>query len=121
LTRDEQIPAEEKIHSLFEPHAEWLYKGESNKRVGLGHTILVASNQWGFIVDHVVVEKQADVSLTIPLADRLLRRYGEGAIDKGFYKKENKEVLGLYIPEVIMPKTCPRENGKGQEEPVGTG
>jgi len=59
--------------------------------------------------------------LSIPLADRLLRRYGEGAFDKGFYKKENKEVLGLYIPEVIMPKTCPRENGKGQEEPVGTG
>ena len=87
----------------------------------MGHTILVASDQWGFIVDHVVVEKQADISLTIPLADRLLRRYGEGAIDKGFYKKENKEVLGLYIPEVIMPKTCPRENGKGQEEPVGTG
>ena len=121
MTRDEQIPAEEKIHSLFEPHAEWLYKGESNKRVGLGHTILVASNQWGFIVDHVVVEKQADVSLTIPLADRLLRRYGEGAIDKGFTRKRIKRCWVCIYLRYIMPKTCPRENGKGQEEPVGTG
>ncbi len=66
---------------------------KSNKRVELGHNILVTSDQWGFIVDHKVVEKQADVSLSIPLADRLLSRYGEGAIesmsfDKGFYKKE---------------------------------
>ncbi len=38
---------------------EWLYKGNSNKRVELGHNILVTSDQWGFIVDHVVVEKQS--------------------------------------------------------------
>ena len=121
MIRDETIPAEEKIHSLFEPHTEWLYKGKSNKRVELGHNILVTSDQWGFIVEHRVVEKQADVSLAISLADRLLSRYGEGTLksisfDKGFYKKENKELLSLYIPEVIMPKTCPRENGEGQEE-----
>ena len=28
MIRDETIPAEEKIHSLFEPHTEWLYKGK---------------------------------------------------------------------------------------------
>src|SRR3990167_8084276 len=121
VIRGETIPAEEKIHSLFEPHTKWLYKGKSNKRVELRHNILVTSDQWGFIVEHRVVEKQADVSLAISLADRLLSRYGEGTLksisfDKGFYKKENKELLSLYIPEVIMPKTCPRENGEGQEE-----
>ncbi|MEK7749922.1 MAG: ISNCY family transposase, partial [Planctomycetota bacterium] len=121
VIRDETIPAEEKIHSLFEPHTEWLYKGKSNKRVELGHNILVTSDQWGFIVDHVVVEKQADVSLSIPLADRLLSRYGEGAIesisfDKGFYKKENKELLGLYIPAVIMPKKGKKNKAEEEEE-----
>ncbi len=121
VIRDEVIPAEEKIHSLFEPHTEWLYKGKSNKRVELGHNILVTSDQWGFIVDHVVVEKQADVSLSIPLADRLLGRYGEGAIesisfDKGFYKKENKELLGLYIPAVIMPKKGKKNKAEQEEE-----
>ena len=86
----------------------------------LGHNILVTSDQWGFIVEHQVVERQAEVSLSIPLADRLLSRFGEDAIesisfDKGFYKRENKELLSLYIPEVIMPKKG-RKNQAEQEE-----
>ena len=121
VIRGEIIPAEEKIYSLFEPHTEWLYKGKSNKRVELGHNILVTSDQWGFIIDHAVGEKQADVSLAIPLADRLLSRYGEGAIksisfDKGFYKKENKELLSLYIPEVILPKKGKKNKTEQEEE-----
>ena len=92
----------------------------------MGRNILVASDQWGFVVDHQVIERQAEVSLSIPLAGRLLSRFGRDAIgsisfDKGFYKRENKELLNLYISGVIMPKTCPRENGEGQEEPGGRG
>jgi len=121
VIRDETIPAGEKIHSLFEPHTEWLYKGKSNKRVELGHNVLVTSDQWGFVVDHLVVEKQADVSLSIPLADRLLSRYGAYAIesmsfDKSFYKKENKELLGLYVRAVIMPKKGKKNKAEQEEE-----
>ncbi|MBW7899100.1 hypothetical protein B188_26220 [Candidatus Brocadiaceae bacterium B188] len=94
----EQIPVEEKVYSSFEPHTEWLYKGKSNKRVELGHNILVASDQWGFFVEQRVIERQAEVLLPIPLADKLLNRFGEDAMEgvsfnKGFYKRENKELL----------------------------
>jgi len=46
---------------------------------------------------------------TIPMADRLLNRYGEDQIlsissDKGFSSEENRQLLELYIPEVILPK-----------------
>ena len=87
----------------------------------LGHNILVASDQWGFIVEHQVIERQAEVSLSIPLADRLLNRFGEDAIesisfDKGFYKRENKELLSLYIPEVIMPKKGKKNQAEQAEE-----
>ncbi|MBW7899401.1 hypothetical protein B188_28590 [Candidatus Brocadiaceae bacterium B188] len=86
----------------------------------LWRNILVASDQWGFIIEHQVVERQADVLLSIPLAERLLNRFGDDAIeiisfDKGFYKRENKELLKLYIPEVIMPK----KGKKNQEERAG--
>jgi hypothetical protein len=121
VIRGETIPSEEKIHSLFEPHTEWLYKGKANHRVELGHNILVASDQWGFIVEHQVIEREADVSLSIPLAERLLNRLGEDAIesisfDKGFYKRENKELLKLYIPEVIMPKKGKENQAEQAEE-----
>ena len=117
----EQIPVGEKIYSLFEPHTQWLYKGKANHRVELGHNILVASDQWGFIVEHQIVERQAEVSLSIPLADRLLKRFGGDAIesisfDKGFYKGENKELLKLYIPEVIMPKKGRKNQAEQAEE-----
>ena len=36
VIHDETIPAVEKIHSLFEPHTEWLYKGKSNKKSRVG-------------------------------------------------------------------------------------
>ena len=121
LLRGEQIPVGEKVYSLFEPHTEWLYKGKSHKKVELGHNILVASDQWGFIVEHQVIERQADVSLSIPLAERLLSRFGDDAIesisfDKGFYKRENKELLNLYIPEVIMPKKGRKNQSEEAEE-----
>ena len=117
----EQIPVGEKVYSLFEPHTEWLYKGKANKRVELGHNILVASDQWGFVVEHRVIEREADVSLSIPLAERLLNRFGGDGIesisfDKGFYKRENKELLKLYIPEVIMPKKGKKNQAEQEEE-----
>ena len=45
----------------------------------------------------------------IPVADRLLNRFGEGSIaslstDKGFSSKEDRELLELFIDEVMMPK-----------------
>ena len=123
VLRGEQIPVGEKVYSIFEPHTEWLYKGKANHKVELGRNILVASDQWGFIAEHQVIEKQAEVLLSIPLADRLLSRFGGDAIesisfDKGFYKGENKELLSLYIPEVIMPKKG-RKNQEEQAEESG--
>ena len=87
----------------------------------LGHNILVASDQWGFVVEHRVIEREADVSLSIPLAERLLNRFGGDGIesisfDKGFYKRENKELLKLYIPEVIMPKKGKKNQAEQAEE-----
>lgn len=87
----------------------------------LEHNILVASDQWGFIIEHQVIERQAEVSLSFPLAERLLNRFGEDAIesisfDKGFYKRENKELLSLYIPEVIMPKKGKKNQAEQVEE-----
>jgi hypothetical protein len=54
-----------------------------------------------------VIEGNADVALTISLADALLSRYHNIeslSLDKGFYCKENKELLSLYIPQLVMPK-----------------
>ena len=108
LIKGETIPSHEKIHSVFETHTEWISKGKMNKGVELGHNVLISTDQYGFILRAKVIERQHDSSLVIDMADELLAKYGDQiesmSFDKGFYSKENKELLELEIPTVIMPK-----------------
>ena len=109
LLRDEKIPAAEKIFSLFEPHTEWIQKGKQRPNVELGHRLLIATDQHGLIQDYAVPVGGADVDQSVPVADRLLHRYGPGSLaslsfDKGFTRAEDRELLRLYVPTVVMPR-----------------
>jgi transposase, IS5 family len=109
LLREETIPAAEKVFSLFEPHTEWIQKGKQRPNVELGHRLLVATDQDQLIQDYDVPVGEVDVDQSVPVADRLLRRYGEGSLaslsfDKGFTREEDRELLSLYVPRVVMPK-----------------
>ena len=109
LLREEKIPAAEKVFSLFEPHTEWIQKGKQRPNVELGHRLRVATDQNGLIQDYDVPVGGVDVDQSVPVADRLLGRYGEGSVasmsfDKGFTRTEDRELLSLYVPTVVMPK-----------------
>jgi hypothetical protein len=121
LIKGEIIPHEEKLFSIFEPHAEWIKKGKANNKVEIGHNILVATDQFDFMLTHKVIEKQVDVNLSIPLADELFLLYGEESFysisfDKGFWKKEYKELLQLNFEKVIMPKKGSKNKIEQAEE-----
>jgi hypothetical protein len=109
LLGQEKIPHEEKIFSLFEPHTEFIKKGKLFPPVELGHKVLLTTDQNELILDYRVMEQPSDKDEVIGLADRLLSRFGSTAIkslsfDKGFTREEDRRLLELYIPEVIMPK-----------------
>ena len=109
LLRGESIPAAEKVFSLFEPHTEWIQKGKQRPNVELGHRLLIATDQHELIQDYAIPVGGADVDQSLPAADRLLARYGASAIaslsfDKGFTRAEDRELLSLYVPTVVMPK-----------------
>jgi len=109
LLQGQTIPSAEKIHSLFEPHTEWINKGKKNPSVELGHRLLVATDEHGLIQDYDVPVGGADVNQSLGVADRLLGRYGFGNIaslsfDKGFTCETDRQLLELYIPLVVMPK-----------------
>ena len=109
VLKGETIPHAEKDFSLFEPHTEWINKGKVSPAVELGHKLLITTEQHGLIIDYKVMEQSSDVKETLPLADRLLARFDDGSLqswslDKGFSAQEDRELLELFIPEVIMPK-----------------
>lgn len=118
LLKEETIPAAEKVFSLFEPHTEWIQKGKRRPTVELGHHFLIATDQHQLIHDYDAPACAAhadrpvggaDVDQSVPVADRLLGRYGAGGLaslsfDKGFTRAEDRELLSLYVPTVVMPK-----------------
>jgi transposase, IS5 family len=121
LLKQETIPAHEKVFSLFEPHTEWIQKGKQRPNVELGHRLLLATDQQQLIQDYAVLRGEAEVDQSLPVADRLLGRYGAGGVaslsfDKGFTRAEDRELLGLYIPEVVMPKRGKKNAAETERE-----
>ena len=109
LLKGEQIPAEEKVFSIFEPHTEWITKGKLNKKVELGHLLLITTDQYQFIVDYKVMEKQKDPAQVVPLAERLKKNFPSNTVsshsfDKGFYSKDNLQALGQSTQLAVLPK-----------------
>lgn len=110
LLKGEQIPSEEKIFSIFEEHTEWITKGKLNKKVELGHLVLITTDQHQFIVDYKVMEKQKDAKQVNDLCERIKNNFSgtklySHSFDKGFWSKDNQTILQeASIEQVILPK-----------------
>lgn len=110
LLKGETIPASEKVYSIFEEHTEWISKGKLGKQVELGHLVLLTTDQFHFIVDYKVMEKEKDAPQVDTLIERVKTKFPATAIyshsfDKGFYSKDNYAALEKSGTEqVIMPK-----------------
>ncbi len=121
LLKGEMIDHEEKVFSLFEPHTDLIKKGKANAPVEFGRRLLVSTQQDGLILDYKVMGSGSETAEVVPLADRLLSSYGEGnlkaiSFDKGFSSQEDRELLELYIPEVVLPKKGRRSQADRQRE-----
>ena len=110
LLKGEVIPAEEKIFSIFEEHTEWLTKGKLNKKVELGHLLLLTTDKHQVIVDYKVMDKQRDASQVKGLCERIKKNFPGKKIyshsfDKGFWSKDTPATLqDGAIEQVILPK-----------------
>ena len=89
---EENVPAGEKIVSLFEPHTDIIRKG--GRDTLYGHKINLATGRSGLVLD-IVVESgnPADSARCLPMLKRHCAHYGEppthAAFDGGYASKEN--------------------------------
>jgi IS5 family transposase len=110
LLKGETIPASEKVYSIFEEHTEWISKGKLGQQAELGHLVLLTTDQYHFIVDYKVMQKEKDAPQVNTLIERIKTTFPARAVyshsfDKGFYSKDNYAVLEKSGTEqVIMPK-----------------
>jgi transposase, IS5 family len=122
LLKGQTIGANEKIYSIFEEHTEWITKGKQNKKVELGHLLLITTDQHHFIVDYKVMEKQKDASQIESLQHRIQKKFADKTIyshsfDKGFWSKDNWQLLHQSgIEQVILPKRGRLNKAEQQRE-----
>lgn len=118
VLKGETIPHQEKLFSIFETYTEWVKKGKMHPNVELGKKLLITTDQYDLIVDYRILEEEQDRDVVIELADSVLSRYSVASwsFDKGFWKKENKELLQLEVPTVVMPKLGKRNKIEEYEE-----
>jgi IS5 family transposase len=88
----ENVPAADKIVSLFETHADIIVK--DRRDTFFGHKICLAGGASNLIVDCLIVDgNPADSNLTIEMLDRQKELYGryplKVALDGGFASKDN--------------------------------
>jgi len=107
IVNDEKIPNSDKIHSLFQPHTEWISKGKAGKPQELGVRVAIAEDEYGFILGWRVMFGETDDKVTVKMAQELKKKYPSinmFSFDKGFYTPENKREVELLVDNPIVPK-----------------
>ncbi|MGB6067666.1 MAG: ISNCY family transposase [Desulfomonilaceae bacterium] len=106
----EQVPAEEKVYSIFEPHTDLIKRGKQRKPVEFGHKVFLAESAQGLITDYEVLEgNPADTGRVQASLDRHQQIFQHPpelyAGDRGFYSAENeKDCEQAGVSEVCIPQ-----------------
>ena len=89
--------------------------------VELGKKVAITTDQYNLIVDYQVMEGQADSEIVPGLAEKMSSIYSikSWSFDKGFWKKENKEILSGCVDNLILPKKgkCNKEEYGQEHQP----
>jgi hypothetical protein len=115
IIKGETIPHGEKMMSIFEPYTEWVVKGKSRPSVELGKKVSITSDQFGLILYHKIMDNEQDRDIVIDIADNVLNMYKpifSLSLDKGHWTGENKALLELEIPMVVLPKLGKRNSAE---------
>jgi len=104
----EAVPAEEKLVSLFEAHADVLVK--DRRATYYGHKIFLTTGRSGLILDCAIPKgNPGDVTWTVPLVRRHARRFGRAprqvSLDGAFASKDNlADTKALGVADVCFAK-----------------
>lgn len=107
VVQGETIPHQEKVFSVFEPHTEWICKGKAGVPVELGVRVAIFEDEFGFILNHRVMQNQTDEQIAVPFVKETKESFPElssCSFDKGFHSPTNQEKLKKILDVVALPK-----------------
>jgi hypothetical protein len=117
--KDETIPHEEKIFSLFERHTEWIVKGKAGKSQELGLRVAIVECSSGFVLHHRIMEQETDDEIAVPIIKETKARFKSlqaCSFDKGFHSPENQEKLAELLAFCVLPKKGKLDGAQREHE-----
>ena len=95
----EKIPHDKKVFSIFEDYTEWLVKGKAGVPQELGLNVCIIEDQYGFILNHRVMQGEVDKTIAIPFIVETKKLYSElqsCSFDKGFWPPGSPKKLEIF-------------------------
>ena len=116
----EQVPSQQKLYSIFEPHTDLIKRGKAQKPVEFGHKVFLAESAQGLITDYRVLDgNPSDEDQVQASLDQHQQTFGHApelyGADRGFYNKDNVKrceqagVADVCIPQRGGTKTAEQE------------
>jgi IS5 family transposase len=92
----EQVPASEKLYSIFEPHTDLIKRGKINKPIEFGHKVFLAESAQGLITQYRVLDgNPSDEDHVKSSLSHHKKTFGSApdvfATDRGFDSADNQK------------------------------
>jgi IS5 family transposase len=108
--RDEKVPAEDKIVSIFEPHTAIIRRGKAGKPVEYGRKVWLDEVEGGIVTRWEVLDGNPNDKLQwVPSLDAHQQLFGkpptQASADRGVFSADNEtEAKSRGIKQVVLPK-----------------
>ena len=117
----EQVPNNEKLFSIFEPHTQLYKRGKAGQPMQFGRLVLVYEDAAGFMIHQYVMPRDAqDREVIVPqtrlVQDRFEERIEEGSFDRGFHSPENQIQLAAILTHACLPKPGSKQAARQEAE-----
>jgi IS5 family transposase len=118
----EQVPASEKIVSIFESHTDIIRRGKPNKETEFGHKVWLGEVEGGFISQYRVLEgNPADDAQWEPTLEQHIHQFGhppwQASGDRGVFSADNEAAAErLEVQRIILPKPGRKSDARKQWE-----
>lgn len=118
VLQGEQVPTEQKVYSIFEPHTDLVKRGKVDKPVEFGHKVFLAESACGLITQYRVLDgNPSDEDHVEPSLKRHKKTFGQApdvySTDRGFYSERN---IAVSDEAGVRVASIPQRGGKKTAE-----
>jgi IS5 family transposase len=118
----EQVPACEKIVSIFEPHTDIICRGKANRPVEFGRKLWVDEVEGGIVSHYRILDgNPSDSAQWKPSLDHHIDQFGrppyQASADRGVYSAPNEAYAAqVGVKRIILPKPGHKSEARRQHE-----